>query len=102
MRSVLFGLLYFLLWCSSFWEAASETVITHSSGEIVYYLIKEERESALDVLQQLRVHRPELEVEVYILTRSRLRGLERNLPGKPRLLNLLNDFDPDFNEEASG
>ena len=86
----------------SFWEAASETVITHSSGEIVYYLIKDERESALDVLQQLRANRPELEVEVYILTRSRLRGLERNLPGKPRLLNLLNDFDPDFNEEASG
>ena len=48
----------------SFWEAASETVITHSSGEIVYYLIKEERESALDVLQQLRANRPELEVEV--------------------------------------
>jgi hypothetical protein len=60
------------------------------------------RESALDILQQLRANRPELEVEVFKLTRSRLRGLGRNLPGKPRLLNLLNDFDPDFNEEASG
>jgi len=86
----------------SFCEAASATVVTHISGEIVYYLIKEERESALDVLQQLRANRPELEVEVFKLTLSRLRVLGRNLPGKPRLLNLLNDFDPDFNEEAPG
>ncbi len=82
----------------AFWETSGKLVLSHISGEVVYYLIKQDPESALDVLQELRANRPELEQGVFKLVRRHLRSLERGLPGNPPLLDLLDAF----NQEKGG